>query len=158
MRVINIIKDSVVDGPGLRTTIFFAGCPHHCLGCHNPKSWSVCAGIEMSTNEVAEHVLQNPINHVTFSGGEPFSQNEKELIYLAKELKNKGRNIWCYTGYVFEDVVNKEVLKYIDVLVDGKFELEKRNLSLNYKGSENQRIIDVQKSLQSGDLVLYELE
>jgi anaerobic ribonucleoside-triphosphate reductase activating protein len=156
MKVINIISDSIVDGEGLRTTVFFAGCPHKCVGCHNLKSWNYDVGTDMSVEEIALEILNNPINHVTLSGGEPMVQDEEELIRLVTILKREKRNVWCYTGYLFEDLTNRDIMKYIDVLVDGKFDINQRNLDLLYKGSENQRIIDVQKSLRSGQIVLFD--
>lgn len=153
MKVMNIIHDSIVDGAGLRTVIFFSGCPHRCVGCHNPSSWNIANGSEMPLEAILEAVVSNPLNNITLSGGEPFMQSD-DLLILAKAIKKIGKNIWCYTGYLYEDIPNKEVLKYIDVLVDGQFEIDKRDLELLYKGSSNQRIIDVQKSLISNEIVL----
>lgn len=151
MRVLSIIRDSIVDGPGLRTTIFFAGCPHYCKGCHNPKSWNENGGDMMTVEEIMEEIGSDPLNNITFSGGEPFMQID-ELIVLARELKALNKNIWCYTGFTWEELQEKfadrfkELGKYIDVLVDGRFVLEERDLSLVYKGSSNQRIIECQRS------------
>lgn len=146
MKVMNIIHDSVVDGEGLRTVIFFAGCPHHCKGCHNPESWNDANGKEMSIDEIIKEIESNPLTDVTFSGGEPFAQS-KTLCELAKRVKESGKNIWCYTGYTLgalqnmNDVYVDELLESIDVLVDGPFQIEKRDLSLPFRGSRNQRII-----------------
>ena len=145
MRVLNIVHDSIVDGPGLRTVIFFAGCPHHCRGCHNPESWNPKGGIEMTIDEIAAECLSNPLNDVTFSGGDPLYQVE-ELAALAVILKANQKNIWCYTGYTYEDLQEKKdpsislLFQHIDALVDGPFVLAKRDLSLLYRGSSNQRI------------------
>ena len=160
MRVMSIVKDSIVDGPGLRCTIFFAGCPHYCKGCHNPKSWNVKGGTEMAVEDIIEEVGRDPLNDITFSGGEPMTQME-ELIPLAKEWKNRNKNIWCYTGFTWEELQEKysdrflELCKFLDVIVDGRFHLEERDLSLVYKGSKNQRIIDCQKSILEDKVVLY---
>ncbi|XJZ27250.1 anaerobic ribonucleoside-triphosphate reductase activating protein [Bacillota bacterium Lsc_1132] len=151
MQVLNILHDSIVDGKGLRTVVFFAGCPHHCFGCHNPQSWNRDNGSEMSEDEIFQEVVGNELSDVTFSGGEPFMQSA-ELTPLAQRLKQAGKNIWCYTGYLFEELIRQPqhlaLLQHIDVLVDGRFELSKRDLSLLYKGSRNQRLIDVPKALE----------
>lgn len=146
MRVLNIIHDSIVDGPGLRTTLFVAGCPHHCKGCHNEQSWDVNGGIEMSIEEVYQDLVSNPLCDITFSGGEPFLY-AAELSVLAARLKAIGKNIWCYTGYTLEYILKygtkdmKQLTQEIDTLVDGPFVLAKRDLSLLYRGSSNQRIL-----------------
>lgn len=150
MRILDIVQDSIVDGPGLRTVVFFAGCPHHCIGCHNPESWNPGGGIKMSVEEIATKCLSNPLNEITFSGGDPLYQVE-ELAQLAIILKRHKKNIWCYTGYVYEDLLNRQdpnihlLLENIDVLVDGPFVLSKRDLSLSYRGSSNQRLIYCKK-------------
>ncbi|WP_057767979.1 anaerobic ribonucleoside-triphosphate reductase activating protein [Cytobacillus praedii] len=146
MKVMGIHHDSVVDGEGLRTVIFFAGCPHHCFGCHNPESWNLKNGKEMSVQEIMDEVLSNPLTDITFSGGEPFCQ-AKEVKELARELKKLNKNIWMYTGYKIEQLKSSEdkhvgeLLEYCDVLVDGPFIIEKRDITLPFRGSSNQRII-----------------
>ncbi|MEY8349477.1 anaerobic ribonucleoside-triphosphate reductase activating protein [Bacillus cereus] len=146
MRVMNIIHDSVVDGEGLRTVVFFAGCPHHCLGCHNPQSWSMCNGSEMTTEEIVKEIAKNVLTDVTFSGGDPFFQ-AAEVKKVAQEVKALKKNLWIYTGYTLEEIQSSqnndmiELLHYGDVLVDGRFEIEKRDLTLPFRGSSNQRII-----------------
>ncbi|MBY7114730.1 anaerobic ribonucleoside-triphosphate reductase activating protein [Bacillus sp. 17RED48] len=146
MKVMNIIHDSVVDGEGLRTVVFFAGCPHHCLGCHNPKSWNLHNGTEMSVKEIIKEISTNPLTDVTFSGGDPFFQ-AIEVKEVAKAVKSLNKNLWIYTGYTLEEIQNSqnkdmiELLHYGDVLVDGRFEIEKRDLTLPFRGSSNQRII-----------------
>ncbi|PGB06604.1 anaerobic ribonucleoside-triphosphate reductase activating protein [Bacillus toyonensis] len=148
MRVMNIIHDSVVDGEGLRTVVFFAGCPHHCLGCHNPKSWHLYNGTEMSVKEIIKEISKNPLTDVTFSGGDPFFQ-AIEVKEVAKAVKSLNKNLWIYTGYTLEEIQNSqnndmiELLNYGDVLVDGRFEIEKRDLTLPFRGSSNQRIIQL---------------
>lgn len=148
MRVMNIIHDSVVDGEGLRTVVFLAGCPHFCKGCHNPRSWNIKNGMEMTVDEVFDEVISNPLTNVTLSGGEPFYQAE-EVCRLAKALKSNGKNIWVYSGYMLEQLIHsnnpyqQELLTYCDVLVDGPFLLAERDLTLSFRGSKNQRIIDL---------------
>lgn len=157
LRVIDIVAGTSVDGPGLRTSIYFAGCPHHCPGCHNPHTWDYSAGQDMSIEEIMATVIENDFN-VTFSGGDPLVQSEA-LTALAKEIKAIGKTIWCYTGYRYEDIItNKkltELLPHIDVLVDGRFVNDLRDTSLLFRGSSNQRIIDVAKSSE-GNPVLWE--
>ncbi|WP_147533411.1 anaerobic ribonucleoside-triphosphate reductase activating protein [Bacillus marasmi] len=159
MKVINILHDSIVDGPGFRSVVFFAGCPHRCHGCHNPQSWNIDNGTDMSRDEIVAELIENELTQVTLSGGDPFFQSQ-DVSELAKKLKISGKNIWCYTGYLFEDLLanphHRLLLEQIDVLVDGPFEMSKRDLSLLYKGSSNQRIIDVPRSLNEGRIHFFE--
>lgn len=139
----NIIKESIVDGEGLRYVIFVQGCPHHCKGCHNPQTWNFKNGRYFSTESIKEDLKNNPLlDGVTFSGGEPFAlkENEKALIDIAEYAHSLGMNVWCYTGYTFEEIKNKELLKHIDFLVDGKF-IEELKCYEGFKGSTNQNII-----------------
>lgn len=144
----NIIHDSVVDGPGLRTAVFFAGCPHFCKGCHNPASWQIKNGTDMAVEEVLEEITSNPLTNVTLTGGEPFFQ-AMEVCELAQKIKQLGKNIWVYSGYTFEylshsdDRYQRKLLTICDVLVDGPFILAERDLTLKFRGSRNQRIIDL---------------
>ncbi|API92620.1 MULTISPECIES: anaerobic ribonucleoside-triphosphate reductase activating protein [Virgibacillus] len=146
-RVLSIYHDSVVDGEGLRTVIFFAGCPHHCKGCHNPKSWNIRNGKEMHVQQIIDEAL-NPLTDITLSGGDPFYQAEA-VAKVAKRLKEHGKNIWAYTGWTIEQLMENndahqlELLQYVDVLVDGPFILSQRDLTLSFRGSRNQRIIDM---------------
>lgn len=150
--VMDIYYDSIVDGEGLRNVLFVAGCPHHCNGCHNPESWNYHNGKMTSVDEIFERLLDNPIaDGVTFSGGEPMLY-AKELLPLAKRIKEETDfNIWCWSGWEFEELKqNKhqaELLKYIDVLVDGKFVLELRDITERnmYRGSLNQRVLKLEK-------------
>lgn len=158
IKVLNIIQDSIVDGVGLRATIFFAGCPHRCKGCHNPESWNTEYGVDYSVEEIMSEIRTNKITKgVTLSGGDPFFQ-AKEIAPLAKQIKKEGYNLWAYTGYLFEDILNDvnqmELLSFIDVLVDGKFEIENKDLTLAFRGSSNQRIINVQQSLEENSVIL----
>ncbi|MBQ7568446.1 anaerobic ribonucleoside-triphosphate reductase activating protein [bacterium] len=150
-----IVQDSVVDGPGLRTTIFCQGCPHHCAGCQNPETWAFGCGKPTDIQTVVELVKRNPMcRGVTFSGGEPFAQ-AAELAELARRLKREGYEVASYTGYTFEQLLagtpaQRELLSAIDVLIDGPFVLAERSLELNFRGSRNQRVLNVPQSLRSG--------
>ena len=153
-----IIVDSIVDGPGIRTTVFSQGCPHHCPGCHNPETWAFGCGTEMDEEAVLEIVRSNPLSRgVTFSGGEPFAQAEG-FARLAKLLKAAGKEVASYTGYTFEQLLDGTqaqwaLLETIDVLIDGPFLLAEKTLELPFRGSRNQRILDVPKSLAAGRAV-----
>ena len=157
LRLAGVIRESIVDGPGIRMTVFTQGCPHHCKGCHNEQTWDFEGGYDSSTQRILEEAQKDPIlRGLTFSGGEPFAQAES-LSILAKEAKEKGYDIFCYTGYTFEHLVSqfdthpeyKELLENCDWLVDGPFILDKRSLMLKFRGSTNQRILDVKKSLEA---------
>ncbi len=161
MRIANYIQDSVVDGPGLRFTLFTQGCPHHCEGCHNPQTHDFHGGKECSTAEIIQALLQNPLTDgITFSGGEPFCQPEA-CAAIAKAAKEHGLNVWAYSGWTIEALLQdnrpgvQDFLALCDVLVDGPFVLAERSLMLKWRGSKNQRILDVAKSLQAGKAVLY---
>ena len=151
--ILDIIEDTTVDGPGLRTTIYAAGCPHHCPGCHNPQSWNQANGHLMDTDDILRRILDDPFADVTFSGGDPLMQPEG-FGELARGIRWESRkNIWCYTGYNFESILQNPrqaaLLPYLDVLVDGKFIQSLRNESLHFRGSSNQRIINVPASLDA---------
>lgn len=149
LRVIDIVSGTSVDGPGLRTSVYFAGCNHHCSGCHNPQSWDFEGGEAMSVLRIKEIIDDCDFN-VTFSGGDPLMQPVDEMVELARLLKADGRTIWCYTGYSYEYVASrpeyKELLACIDVLVDGPFVESLRDISLRFRGSSNQRLVDVARS------------
>lgn len=152
MKILSIYHDSVCDGEGVRTVIFFAGCPHHCEGCHNPESWKMSNGNDFTVEDVLKECLENPLSNVTFSGGDPFLQ-AKQIIPLAKELKKVNKTIWAYTGWTYEELIKdeyrRELLTFVDVLVDGKFVLENRDPKLKFRGSPNQRIL----KLKDGEVV-----
>ena len=154
-----IVSDSIVDGPGIRTCIFSQGCPHHCKGCHNPETWTFGCGTKIPVEAVVEIVRSNPLcRGVTFSGGEPFAQAEA-FARLAGLLKEKGYEVASYSGYTFEALLNgteaqKKLLQSIDILIDGPFLQEEKSLELAFRGSRNQRILDVKKSLAAGEAVL----
>ena len=156
--ILDILEDTTVDGPGFRTSVYCSGCPNRCPGCHNPQSWDIANGRPMETGDILKIILADPFADVTFSGGDPMAQPEgfAELAVAIKE--NSDKNIWCFTGFLFENLLGntsqKELLKHIDVLVDGPFVQELRDESLRFRGSSNQRVIDVQASLASGSVVL----
>ena len=147
-----IVSDSIVDGPGIRTTIFCQGCPHRCEGCHNPETWEFGCGTPMDEEDILAIVRSNPLcRGVTFSGGEPFAQAEG-YSKLAKLLKEAGYEVASYSGYTLEQLLRgtkaqQELLKSIDILIDGPFVLAERSLEISFRGSRNQRILDVPESL-----------
>lgn len=157
-------SDSIVDGPGLRTVIWTQGCGHKCEGCQNEQTWDFNGGGEVPLSMVFEAIdeLQGQ-SGITFSGGDPMFQPEA-CAEIAKYCKEKGYNIWAYTGFTFEELMKMsknnpaylDFLSNIDVLVDGKFILEQRCLSLLFRGSRNQRLIDVPKTMESGKVVLFD--
>ncbi|MCL2599157.1 MAG: anaerobic ribonucleoside-triphosphate reductase activating protein [Firmicutes bacterium] len=164
MRVFGIERDSIVDGPGIRTVIFCQGCPWQCEGCHNPKSWDFEGGTEYTVEQLVEQVFSNPLlSGVTLSGGEPFCQ-AGELAQLVQKVKARGLDVWCYSGYTFEQLVDlaskdkdtHQLLQQLDVLVDGPFLIAKKDLNLLFRGSQNQRLIDVQNTLKNGKIVLFD--
>ena len=153
-----IVSDSIVDGPGIRTTIFCQGCPHHCPGCHNPETWEFGTGTKMQAQQLLSIVTQNPLcKGVTFSGGEPFAQ-AAEFAELAHLLKEKGYEVASYTGYTFEQLLDgtddqKHLLGAIDILIDGPFLLDQKSLEVPFRGSRNQRILDVRRSIMEGKAI-----
>ena len=155
-QILDIVKGTTVDGPGLRTSIYFAGCSHHCKGCQNPQSWDPANGYPMSLDELMQ-VIEEEDFDVTLSGGDPLLEPEK-MSLLIKAIKKKGRNIWIYTGYVWEEIMGNELLlnaiKEADVLVDGRFIENLRDTDLRFRGSSNQRVIDIPKSLKTGGISL----
>ncbi|SUX05254.1 anaerobic ribonucleoside-triphosphate reductase activating protein [Campylobacter lari] len=160
LRLAGVVKESIVDGYGLRYVIFTQGCPHHCRGCHNPQTHDFNKGYLQDLASLYDEICKNPLlQGVTFSGGEPFMQ-AKNLSILAKHIKALGLDLTIYTGFTYEkllqDQAMKELLILADVLIDGKFILEQKDLSLKFKGSKNQRIIDVVNSLEQGKIVLFE--
>lgn len=160
LSIIDIIEDTTVDGPGFRTAIYAAGCPNQCPGCHNPESWDIEKGRKIPTEEILDKVLADDFADVTFSGGDPMFQPE-EFTQLARGIKQKSnKTIWCYTGYQFEKLLKNpkqaNLLTYIDVLVDGKFQQALRDESLLFRGSSNQRLIDVKASLRERKVIPYQ--
>ena len=158
--VLDIIHDTMVDGPGFRTSIYCAGCPNACLGCHNPQSWDIKQGREMSTAQIMTEIESDPFANVTFSGGDPMFQAEG-FCELAQAIKSQTqKTIWCFSGFTFEVLLKnpeqRKLLQFIDVLVDGPFVQSLRDEDLLFRGSSNQRILDVPKSLRIGMPVSYE--
>lgn len=151
-----IVSDSIVDGPGIRVCVFSQGCPHHCHGCHNPETWAFGCGTDVDEEQILQTVRANPLcRGVTFSGGEPFAQAEG-FARLAKMLKEHGYEVASYSGYTFEQLLQgneeqRKLLETIDVLIDGPFLLEQKSLELSYRGSRNQRILNVPASLAAGE-------
>ena len=157
IRIAGLVNDSIVDGPGFRFSVFTQGCPHHCPGCHNPQTHDFNGGKDMETEEIVRQFSQNPLlDGITLSGGEPFCQCDAcaELAGAAKKL---GLNVWAYSGYSFEQLMEmpqaRQFLQMLDVLVDGPFLMEQRTLEARFRGSKNQRLIDVPASLAAGKAV-----
>jgi anaerobic ribonucleoside-triphosphate reductase activating protein len=169
-----IKKTDIADGPGVRVTLFVSGCRHHCKGCFQPETWDFDYGkpyTQETRDELFEALSKSYIKGLTLLGGEPMEpDNQRALVGLLKEMRERlpEKNVWCYTGCVLErdllsgsesdyrTEVTDEMLSYIDVLVDGEFVLEKRNLMLKFRGSENQRLIDLKKTLTEGRIITLE--
>jgi len=156
IRIAGVVNDSIVDGPGLRMAIFFQGCLRCCEGCHNPESWPLNGGREKTAEALLSDIDNNPLlTGVTFSGGEPLLR-AGALLPLAEGIRLRGLDLAIYTGWVFEDILMDgdadvmALLRYAQTLVDGPFVLEKKKLSLPFRGSANQRILDVPRSLEAG--------
>ena len=173
MNYADIKVADVANGTGVRVSLFVSGCNHHCKGCFNPEAWNFNYGKEF-TDEETEKILQeldHPyVSGLSILGGEPLEYvNQKGLLPLLKKVKEKfpEKNIWCYTGYTFDNDVlgnmfdnweqTEELVSYIDVMVDGKFEEDKKDLNLKFRGSSNQRVIDVQKSLKVHKVIPYDV-
>lgn len=170
IRIAGIEKNSIVDGEGLRYTIFLQGCNHRCAGCHNPETWDFNGGTEIDTEDILEDILKDPIlNGVTLSGGDPLFQ-ASNLIELVEQIKKNGLDIWIYTGFIFDEFlkyVNNEkadkritddmikLLKLADVVVDGPFKLKERTLEADFRGSRNQRLINVSKTFELNRITEY---
>lgn len=157
-RVIDIIRGTTVDGPGFRTAIYLAGCRHRCEGCHNPQSWDWENGIPYSLQEIMDIVREEDFD-VTLTGGDPL-YHPASLTLLVKALKDNARNVWIYTGYTWEEINRDEALynaiAMADVLVDGPFIKELRDPDLKFRGSANQRIINIPQSIKNNRIVLYQ--
>lgn len=160
LRIAGTVNDSIVDGPGIRFTIFTQGCPHNCKGCHNPQTHDFDGGELVDTDTLLEKIKSNPLlDGVTFSGGEPFCQAQT-LSALGAEVKKLGMNVITYTGYTFEQLYKdrdkngwEELLAVTDYLIDGPFILEQKDWEIKFRGSSNQRYIDCQASLKEGRAV-----
>lgn len=160
IKIAGIAYESIVDGPGLRTTIFFQGCIHACDGCHNPNTWNFNGGMELTLTDLVRQLRLNPlISGITYSGGEPLLQAEA-AAKLGRFLKKLGLDLWIYTGYYWEEIINQldkpgihELLQIASVIVDGPFVKEQKTATLPFRGSANQRVILVAESLKSGKII-----
>ena len=161
IRIAGVVRESIVDGPGIRFVVFAQGCPHRCEACHNQATHDFSGGYDCETEKIVEEIEKNPLlAGVTFSGGEPFAQ-PAGFLDLAQKLKEKNINILAFTGYTYEeleDIARKnesvgELLRNLDVLIDGRFIFEKRDLTLKFRGSSNQRIIDLAATRERGEIV-----
>jgi len=162
IRVAGLTDDSIVDGKGFRFVIFTQGCLHHCKGCHNPETWDMNGGTLMDIDEIKEKIARNGLlDGITFSGGDPFYQPDA-CANLAKWAKERGLNIWAYTGFLYEELLKmpevKDFLDLVDVLVDGPFILEEKSLLLNFRGSKNQRVIDLNETKKTGIVSLIDVD
>lgn len=160
LRVVRIVEGTSVDGPGLRTSIYFAGCRHYCQGCHNMATWDFEAGSDMTVDEIMAVIRYNGFP-VTFSGGDPLYQ-AAAIVPLARQIKESGLGLWCYTGYTLDELIALDdndintLLGYVDVLVDGPFIEAQRNIKLRFRGSENQRLVDLKATSASREIILVE--
>ena len=159
--ILDIVEDTTVDGPGFRTAVYCAGCPNACPGCHNPRSWDISNGREVDIEDILAIILADPFADVTFTGGDPMFQPEGFTALACAIRERSCKNIWCYTGYLFESLVKnpaqRALLEQVDVLVDGRFVEALRDEQLLFRGSSNQRLIDVKASLAQGSVVLWEM-
>lgn len=160
LQIAGIADDSVVDGDGVRLTVFTQGCPHHCPGCQNPETHDFHSGHETTIEAILAQIEKNPLlSGITFSGGEPFMQ-PAPLARLAREIHRRGMDVWCYTGFTLEELnarrnpATDALLREIDILVDGKFREELRDLTLHFRGSSNQRVIDMNVWRKTGQIRL----
>lgn len=165
IRIAGIEEESIVDGPGIRFVLFTQGCKHGCIGCHNPESHSFEDGYIVKIEDIIKRIKENPLlDGITLSGGDPFEQ-ALQCSILASKVKELGLSVITYTGYTFEKIVDdfdkrkgfRELLLETDILIDGKFDIKQKSLLLKYKGSKNQRIINVPKSLENNSIVFQEI-
>lgn len=157
----DIQPDSILDGSGIRTVIWFQGCLHNCKGCQNPETHDMNGGMVVDIDEIKMKLKNLKYQSgITLSGGDPFFQPEAALE-IAKFAKSIGLNVWAYTGFTYEALLSDksrlDLLKYVDVLVDGKFMIDKKSLNCKFRGSTNQRLINVKKSMEAGGVVLYDV-
>lgn len=164
LRISGIVEESITDGIGFRYTVFTQGCPHTCPGCHNPQTHDFDAGRVVAIEDIFDAFKQNPLlRGITFSGGEPFCQ-PAPLAVLAKMVHEAGKDVTAYTGWTYEELLamnDKDIntlLNEVDVLVDGRFVSAQKNLELHYRGSENQRLIDLNETRRIGRMVLLQLD
>ena len=164
IQLAGVVRESIVDGPGIRFVVFCQGCPHHCPGCHNPVTHDFDGGYPCDVSKIIDAIDQNPLlDGVTFSGGEPACQ-PKGFLTLAKAVKERNLNIIMYSGYTLEELTEMsksdaalaDLMNLIDYLIDGRYEAELRDLTLSFRGSQNQRIIDMHQTRTTGTLVSIE--
>lgn len=164
IRIAGIVRESIVDGPGVRFTVFCQGCPHHCPGCHNPETHDFEGGTEVSVYELLEEFDKDPLlAGITFSGGEPMCQAES-LAKLSREIKKRGKTVTVFTGYTLEEILVKarthrataELVLMCDILIDGPFVQAEKDLTLQFRGSRNQRVIDMNRTRSEKKIVLWE--
>ena len=162
IRIAGVVNDSIVDGPGLRFSVFTQGCSHHCPGCHNPETHDKNGGHDEDTDQLIARMKKNPLlSGLTLSGGDPLEQ-PVPCLELARAAHQSGLNVWTYTGYTWEQLMEENdpdrmaLLRETDVLVDGPFVLSRRSLELDYRGSANQRLIDVPATLRTGQVTLWQ--
>ena len=165
LRLAGVVRESIVDGPGMRFVVFCQGCPHHCKNCHNEVTHDFMGGFECEVGKIVYAIDENPLlSGVTFSGGEPICQPEG-FLELAKAVKERNLNLITYSGYTYEQIMHmssknesiKELLPYLDILIDGQYDESQRDLTLMFRGSRNQRVIDVKESLAKGEVVISDL-
>lgn len=161
IRIAGVVNDSIVDGPGLRFSVFTQGCSHHCPGCHNPETHDPQGGHDEDTDALIAKMKKNPLlSGITLTGGDPLEQSAP-CLELAKAAHAAGLNVWAYTGYTWEQLLERNdpdqtaLLREVDVLVDGPFIQAERSLELDYRGSRNQRLIDVPATLRTGKVTLW---
>ena len=161
MRYHNITKDDMLNGDGLRVVLWVSGCSHKCKGCHNPITWDPKCGLEFdedARNEIFAELDKDYVSGITFSGGDPLHPaNVVEVTELAATIRQiyPHKTIWLYTGYLWDEVKYLDIVQYVDILIDGKFVEELKDNNLHWKGSSNQNVIDVKKSLRTGEIVIY---
>ena len=163
LRIAGIVRESIVDGPGIRFTIFCQGCPHACDGCHNPETHDFAGGKDVSIERLLEEIDKDPLlAGVTFSGGEPFCQPEG-FVELGKRIKERGLNITAFSGYTLEELMSlgiqnaaiAELLELTDILIDGPFQKELKDLTLQFRGSKNQRVIDMNETRKREEVSIW---
>ena len=160
LNVLKFIPDTIVDGPRMRSALYLSGCFHCCPGCHNPESWEPWTGKNYENDEIIQKIIESDHNRLTISGGDGLCYQYNELIDFLKYLKSKCPtiNVWLYTGYTWEELLEdsnrRDILNYIDVLVDGRFEQDLKSDKCLYRGSTNQRLIDVRRSIKENNIVL----
>lgn len=160
----NITTDDMLNGDGLRTVLWVAGCGHGCPGCHNPVTWDACGGLPFDAAakaELFEKLAKPHISGITFSGGDPlYPANRDAITALAAEVRARfpKKTVWLYTGYTYEEIADLPVFAFVDVLVDGRYEAAKRDVKLHWKGSANQRVIDIPATRAAGSIVLHDTD